>query len=36
MIMKEIGFENEMMNCKLCLEDIGENHKAINVVELIK
>ncbi len=36
MIMKEIGFENGMMNCKLWLEDIGENHKAINIVEPIK
>lgn len=35
-IIKLFGFENEMSDCILDIEDIGPNHHAIRVVEFIK
>lgn len=34
-IMDEIGFKNTLLKCKVGMEKIGENHEAVNVLELI-
>lgn len=35
MIMKEFGFKTRLAVAKVYLEDIGPNHKAVNVLEMI-
>lgn len=35
-IMRLIGFDNELSDCVIYLEDIGPNHQAINVLEVIE
>ena len=35
-IMHEIGFDNKLLKCMIDFEDIGENHQAINVLEICK
>ena len=34
-IMKLLGFENELENCKVALEPLSPNHNAINILELM-
>ena len=36
MIMKEFEFKESLDNCKVFLEQISENRKAVNILELIK
>lgn len=36
MIMKEFGFKESLDNCKVFLEQISKNRKAVNILELIK
>lgn len=33
-LIKQIGFKNEMHDCRIDLEDIGPNHQAISLMEL--
>jgi hypothetical protein len=34
-IMKMVGFENELENCAISLEDLPDGEKAVNVLEII-
>ena len=35
-MLKLLGFKNELINCIIDLEPVGDGHQAINVLELIK
>lgn len=34
-IMDEIGFQNPLLKCEIGMEDIGSNHQAVNILEVV-